>query len=182
MKHHALYRAVRSFTGSVFATALLATPLYAVGDEPAQSDTASTMDCQRYSGTERTDCERRMSESRSSEQRSTTAATSQEEDQSDASADATTSKQTSSRTRVSRADTEENRAEERERDEGDSKYWDSTREAEPGEVRGADMHSVPPVNREDANSELADPYQVSPGTDAGLEEPNAVPEGVDRDD
>lgn len=141
MKHVAICRAVRSASGCVLASALLASPLYA-DDARTDNDATTTMDCQRYEGSKRTECERAL------DRKDSTAATSRQSD----------------RTRLSRADTEDDRAQSEDAEE-DSKFWDSTRERDPGKYRGADMRTVPPVDREDANEELSDPYQVGPGTD-----------------
>jgi hypothetical protein len=143
-------KVVRGFTGSVVVAAALIGTAHA-GDQSTSAEHSG--DCAQFTGDERADCERRVSmkESPSADQQSATAAAADQRDES-----------RSSRTRVSEADT--------------TKQEDSGlfgRESEPGQVQGADMHSAPLPNYENANEDLTDPYQTAPeGLEPGEEAPD----------
>ena len=158
MKYTASMRAVRNATGVAFTAVLLASPLYADGNDhrplnTTTKDATSTMECQHYSGAERTDCERRASQNRLSEER-------MEEGQDLDSAaapqrDTSRTSTRSDRTRVSRADTE------RTTEESDS------RDSDPADTQGADMQNAPDPNYDRADDDVHDPYDAGPATETG---------------
>src|SRR5512138_3792108 len=105
MTRTGLLKAVRTATGGAFATVLLASPLYADGNEQTR-DATTTMECQRYSGAERTDCERRASQNRMSQEQMSEEQTEGVESATATQRDTSRTSTRSDRTRVSRADTE----------------------------------------------------------------------------